>query len=486
MRIIEGTVNAGGFDYPFELTCPDEVVFCYNPLFMEIAINQASKISAITIRFSSTGLNVGTREIKACLYMGRARVFYSRILELFFNNVKSERVKVVSVEIYNGQTQICKFSHTVIWGAIAIGERFESYGVFKYNATRPYMERNRIWFRNFPFTVTLFQSEASGQNKYLKAKYDDKPYDDNLMLYSPMFTMMAPFGRISFQGNPDDVCPTGKSLDEIWYAPDKKRFYGLYDQNHICGTWNSQLPYFYDSSFYNGLDGKARSDLKWGWSGDHSFYHFDKQTDRLIKSDYGFFGDFGLFELVPEFTFPDAKINATYRQENPKERSRTSLFDDTFDYTFFNSNEFATITNLIINYETAGYYLRWIDRFGCFQYYLFKSGEATIKNKLSGNTFVEMAVNDGMWFPNHIRDINITATDTRKCQASSLEDSIFAYVSTIITSPIIDLYLGKTKLGKEIWVPINIVASSHKYKPKDVLHNLEISFTMPDIQAQSL
>lgn len=470
--------------YTFEFTYPDEVVFAYNPMFLNIETSASIPIKSLQLTFSVNGI-AGSKSITVNLYKGTARVYYSRIMELFFDNVKSERVKVITVSIKSG-ILIHSFTHTVVWGALAIGERFNAYGVYKFDSHRPYMERTRVWFKNFPFTVTLFQPLSSGQSIHLKAKYDNNSYDDDLPLYSPMFTMLTNLSDISYQGNLTDVCPANKQLDAIIYAPDRKKFFGIYDSNKICGAWGAKMPFIYASTYYNGTNGKPRTDMRWGWSGDHGFYRFDKTTDQLVRSDYGYYGDFGLFELDPSFTFPNAELNATYRQDAPAGSSRSSIFDETFDYTFFNSSEFTTITNLIVNNDKAGYYLRWIDRFGCFQYYLFKSGETTIKNKLSGNTFVETGANDGMCFPNHTRDIHITATDTRKCQADSIPDSIFDYVSTIITSPVIDLYLGKTKYGEEIWVPVNIVASSHKYKPKDVLHNLEISFTMPDIQSQSL
>lgn len=494
MRISQGraTIN-GKTANSYTITYPDDVVFAYNPMYINVELVNDGIVNMTYLDVEFNGRTIGsagfspTRRIRVNLYKGKARIYYSRILELFFDNVKSERVKIVSVAIKYEGAQIATFNHTVVWGSLAIGDRFDSYGVFKFDSAKPYMERNRIWFKNFPFTITLFQPLASGQGALLKAKYDANPYNEGLSLYSPMFTMyVSQLAELNCQGNLTDTLPSDKNLDAIVYAEDKKRFYGIYDENKVCGTWHSKFPYYYDSTYYVGANGRPRTDMKWGWTGDHSFYRYDKQTDRLIKIPYGFFGDCGLFELDPGFTFPEAKELATYKQDAPAGSSRTSVFDETFDFTFFNSSEYTTITNLIVNNDTAGYYLRWIDRFGCFQYFLFTKGEATVKNKLSGNSFVEMEANDGMWFPNHVRDIHVSATDTRKCQANSLTDDIYAYVSSIITSPIIDLYLGKTKVGEEIWCPVNIVASSHKHKPRNVLHNLEISFTMPDIQAQTL
>ena len=498
MRISKGDIVIGGsVAGQHRITYPDDVVFAYNPLYLNIELTSTREDlkNAVKVSFFTNSPTAGeiAKTIDINLYKGKARVYYSRILELFFDNVKNTRVKIVTVRIYNRDrtATICEFSHTVVWGSLALGERFDGYGVFKFNSQRPCMERNRIWFVNFPFTVTLFQPNKSGQGNLLKAKYDNNPYDDSLPLYSPQFNMIGTVtgngsDRITYQGNLDDSCPTGKNIEAIMYASDKKKFFGFYDENKICSVWGANMPFFYDSTYYNGAN-RPRTDMKWGQPGSHTFYRFDNQLDELVVIPYGYYGDFGLFELDPSYTFPKAKREATYRQlPQPGIKDRMSVFDETFDYTFFISTEFTTITNLIVNTATTGYYLRWIDRFGCFQYFLFSIGDTTVKNKLSGDNFVEREANDGMWFPNHTRDIHISATDTRKCQANSLTEDIYAYVSTIITSPIIDLYMGKTKNGEEIWCPVNIVATSHKCKAREVLNDLEISFSMPDIQAQTL
>ena len=92
----------------------------------------------------------------------------------------------------------------------------------------------------------------------------------------------------------------------------------------------------------------------------------------------------------------------------------------------------------------------------------------------------------GMSFPERKRVSAITSTRTFKCCATGLTEEIYDYVSSVLHSSVIDLYLGTSEGGFEIWVPINIAAGTYKKKVKDVLHDLEIGFTMSDIQAQTL
>lgn len=463
---------------------PDDTVFAFNPLFLDIEIKETS-LSYITLTaYTSGGVQ---KSINITLYKGRAKVYYSRILQLFFDEVKHCRSKEISISLSTtvGENSITlfTFSHWVIWGSIAMGERFDAFGAYTFNTEKPYLERRRIWFKNFPFTVTMFIRELDGYSHLLKAKYDGNPYDNTLRLYSPAFSMLVEkLSDINLSAS-SAIDGGNTIISTIVFSKQDKRFFALTDGNILCKTWKAPSVGMYDHTYYN-VGSKARTDMKWWLDSDHKFYHVDGSTGEILQVPYGYGGTSGLFELDPSLTFPDATKHCTYMKDRGTLRSST--FDDTFDYTFQNASEYTTIINLCISNDTAGYYLRWIDRFGCFQYFLFKKGKETIKNKLSGSSICEQDLNAGMWFPNNNRDIHISGTKTCKCCATSIEDDIYAYVSTIITSPVIDLYLGKNRYGEEMWVPVNIVASSHNYIPKDVLHDLEISFTMPDIQAQSL
>ncbi len=162
-----------------------------------------------------------------------------------------------------------------------------------------------------------------------------------------------------------------------------------------------------------------------------------------------------------------------------------SVFDRTFDYTFYQEGENVTHINLHISNETAGHYLRWVDRHGNLQYFLFPMGDKEYKNKL-GSNFVMQGDLNGLFFANVVRTRNIECSVTHKCCAVNLSADIYEYVVTILTSPIVVLYSGTDENDIELWLPVNIQANTVTYSPKKILNNLEFSFALPDINAQSL
>lgn len=480
MRVIENQdINGSSSLGKFSMYYPDNVVFAFNPLYLDITIenNNISKL-IVEVDFPDNAF-IYAKSITVNLYKGKAKVYYSRLLELFFDDVKHERAKTLAIrvkgEIVSGMYTFASFTHLVIWGSIALGERFFSNGIYHYDSDKPYYERCLIWFKNYPFTVTMLQSGYSSNGESLRVMYDNNSFDPTLNIFVPTFNLMV--DNIDDAGFDDitDSLPLGKTIDIVVYASKQKRFYGVYDNSNLCLSWLSGNGY-YDSTYYMA-GSRPRTDIKFGYN--ERFYTYNLHIDMLYAIPYGHFGNTGLYELDPSLTFGSAKNFAVYS-------SVPSVFDNTFDDTFVNARDFTSITKLIINNKAEGYYLRWIDRFGCFQYYLFDKGKHTIKNEPKGEKISERDFNIGMWFPNHDRIGRIDGNITNKCCASSLDENIYAYVSSIITSPIIDLYLGKTKFGEEMWVPVNIVASAHDYDPTKILHDLEISFTMPEISAQNI
>ena len=85
-----------------------------------------------------------------------------------------------------------------------------------------------------------------------------------------------------------------------------------------------------------------------------------------------------------------------------------------------------------------------------------------------------------------MRTRSLECAITMKCCAVNLPSDIFDYVVTVVSAPIVDLYLGKDDSGAEIWLPVNIQASTVKFAPKQTLNDLEFAFALPDVNAQSL
>lgn len=192
----------------------------------------------------------------------------------------------------------------------------------------------------------------------------------------------------------------------------------------------------------------------------------------------------GIFELQPSRDFPGALRQACYRLQAGE---IGNVFDDTFDYTFYSSSIGATSVTLDISKEEAGYYLRWIDSKGCLQYFLFTKGVISLKTKKSSVIIdTQDELHGSMWYVAPSRDIHYTATKSCKCCAVSLPCDIYEYVVTIATSPHVDLYLGRTSAGKDIWLPVNMDDCTVTYNPKEQLHDLEVSFSLPESNTQTL
>ena len=74
-----------------------------------------------------------------------------------FDDPRNTRCVEAQVQIKIGTTTLFTFSTLVIWGNLAVGERFGNLGVYKREDNKQYFERNLIWFKKFPFTVSLFR-----------------------------------------------------------------------------------------------------------------------------------------------------------------------------------------------------------------------------------------------------------------------------------------------------------------------------------------
>ncbi len=489
MRKEEISVLVNSYYYgQMTLKYPDEVAFVFNPLYLNIQLEPQQGVyraRVLNVSVSTGNKNTGEcKTIQVQLFKGAARVYLSRLMELFFTDVRFERSKTLYINIILNNTVFKSIPVICIWGNLAVGERFSHYGAFKLDKMRPYFERKRIWFRNYPFTVSMFAHGWGSKDRGVSAKYDGNPYDSNLQIhYPPIWGVINSIEDEDIWDPDEDTIYDGNYLEGAVFDKQEQKFYGSTDDYCLYTKWTPGT-YMPGPEEYNH-NGKARTDRIWALQSGR-LVRYDAQIGDLVEVPYGRSYEIGIYEINPEYAFPKAKNSVTLKQKGEEVEVKSSTFDTTFDYTFWLASEMSTITELLIDYSTTGHYLRWIDRYGMFQYFLFIKGKETIKNKLSANTVVEDYTVGGMYFANHQRYTNVEGTKTVKCCAVSIDDSIYDYVSSIITSPIIDLYIGKTRYGDEMWVPVNIVAANHDYNPREQLHDLEISFTMPPINAQSL
>ena len=463
-------------------TYPDEMCFAFNPNFIEIESAWPSVVFTVTVEKISGIESVAAQSIKVSFYKGKCKIYLSRLFELMFDDPRNTRCIEVSVKVNIGTMQMFQFSTLVIWGNIAVGERFGNLGVYSYEDNRHAFERNIIWFKKFPFSVSLFrynrEVEFFGRS------------DNNRYGYNPIYqdTKVCFFEKIEKLASslPTLLTTTVQLPFQVVYYAVAKRFVVLKDGKYYSNWQGDADEYWGDTADYcdNSNEKKPLANVTYLLETDRGYARYRFMNDELVYC--GMFSDLGFEDIPPASVFPNAQKSATIKYKISEEDRMMSVFDRTFDYTFFQTGENVALVNLQISNETAGHYLRWVDRHGNLQYFLFKKGDQQYKNKLGSNKVSQDNDINGLYFANVMRTRNIECSITHKCCAVNLPSDIFDYVVTIITSPIVDLYCGKDGAGNEIWLPVNIQQNTVKYSPKKILNNLEFSFAIPDVNAQSL
>lgn len=461
---------------------PDEVCFAFNPNFIEIESAWPAGVLTVVVQKISSSSAVDEQTIKVSMYMGRAKIYLSRLFELMFDDPQNQRCIEVSVTVKVASLNLFTFSTLVIWGNLALGERFGNIGVFNRTANKPYYERNLIWFKKFPFTVSLFRYNREVQffGKFDGGVYSNEPiYQDTKVCFFEKLEKLAP-------DIPSLTSGTVSLPFEVVYYAQKKRFVVKKD-GKFYGNWTGdENEFFGNTSDYcnSANDNKPLSNVTYLLETPTGYARYRFISDELVYC--GMFSDLGFEDIPLNQVFPTAQRNATIKYRVSEEARLMSVFDNTFDYTFFQTGENLVLIKMQICNDTDGYYLRWIDRQGNLQYFLFRKGQIAYKNKLSSDVVVNDNPIGGMYFANHNRSRSIECSVTHKCCAVSLPDEIYDYVVTILTAPIVDLYIGVDNNGEAIWQPIQIQDGTVSYKNGNVLNDLEFSFAQPDINAQSL
>ena len=453
---------------------PDEVCFAFNPNFVEI--ESECKTATLTVEVAEFRGNSSANDqsIKASMRDGKVRIYLSRLFELLFENPRLHRSLEVRVNIKVGSVALLSFETIVIWGSLAVGERFGAYGVYDHTSGKQYFERNLIWFRNFPFCVSLFQVD---NNVTFFRRHDFGEYEQI------MTPVVVEFDEI------DDTTTELPLLNfvlverpKIVYLKQLKRFVGL-KNNIYYAVWSEDIEKnIGNSTLYCDVhkDSKPLNNIIYLLRDPEGLVQY-----RFVNNNLVCFGDYhsrGFVDCPALDLFPSIEKSATIRYNI----GFTSTFDLTFDNTFIQNPNNVAIVNLRVSNETAGHYLRWIDRQGNLQYFLFTKGQITHKNKLGTDLVADDFDVNGTYFANHSRTRSLDCSVTMKCCAVNLEKDIFDYVVSILSAPLVDLYRGKDAYGEEIWLPVNIQASSVDYSPTRILNDLEFSFNIPDVNSQSL
>lgn len=126
-----------------------------------------------------------------------------------------------------------------------------------------------------------------------------------------------------------------------------------------------------------------------------------------------------------------------------------------------------------------GVYLRWIDRHGFYQYWLFQEGINESKSEEFGERLVDNFYGSqyGYYGVGRIQGKNMEGS--KKACAPLVSREVFYMLLSIHSSPLVDMYVDGA------WVPVSIEAGAATDSGED-LQDFEITIVLPDIISQSL
>lgn len=145
--------------------------------------------------------------------------------------------------------------------------------------------------------------------------------------------------------------------------------------------------------------------------------------------------------------------------------SEYSIFDYTFDFTFGPQRVIAKNTiDLDISINIAecvsdGIYLRWINKYGEYNYYLFQTSNqsAVVKNSdiQFDNVYYTTDLTDG-YHQGVSKNIGKNIEQTKKLFAHLVDSDTFDFLQHLVESPVVDMFLGYGENDVERWVSVNV------------------------------
>lgn len=217
-------------------------------------------------------------------------------------------------------------------------------------------------------------------------------------------------------------------------------------------TWYKNLPF--EFQMYRPIDATLKT-------------RYDKTTYKDLTLD-----EVGVVKIDLAQLFPNATDFAVIRMDS----EAGGVFDFSFDGTF--GTKAATVINRFnVNECTDGVYLRWTDRHGWTNYYLFDEGEATQTDKALDTL---NSVEENVYQYRTAYYQGKEAEKSMKIGAPLVDGDTFRQLMTLATSPNVELYVGDNA-----WIPVN-VAPLTITKGNKPLNDMEFVLYYPPIMTQRL
>lgn len=173
----------------------------------------------------------------------------------------------------------------------------------------------------------------------------------------------------------------------------------------------------------------------------------------------------------------------------PDENEQASFFDYTFDYTF--RKEAVNDIYIDIDVEDCpkdGYYLRWINCHGEWNYYLFHKKNASTQTSDSNIIFDQYFTTIDFVNGYHAgtgKTIGKEVKQSIQLYAALVDSPTFDFLTQMVQSPVVDLFIGYDDKSNENWMSINTQAGTFA-KSSAHLQDFECTLQMPEVFTQKL
>lgn len=171
---------------------------------------------------------------------------------------------------------------------------------------------------------------------------------------------------------------------------------------------------------------------------------------------------------------------------------RYKIFDYTFDFTFgpqrvLIPNSYLDININVVDCPNEGVYLRWINKHGEYNYYLFQISSSSVTTKNNPiyleTLYYTTSLTDN-YHPGTGKSIGKDIEYSQRLFASLVDSETFDMLQSLTESPVVDLFVGyKNNIGQ--WVSVSIQEGTFA-KSNAVLQDFEIYLLPPKKQVQIL
>lgn len=141
--------------------------------------------------------------------------------------------------------------------------------------------------------------------------------------------------------------------------------------------------------------------------------------------------------------------------------------------------------------DCGGVYLRWVDRHGFWQHWLFKPGDPqrVVSTRFGSWNRIDFSkyIQDDHYFEDDKgRRQSLTRNDVIPCCAPLVDQDTFDFLQDITTSPCVDLYLGSDAHDIPMWTGVTIQPGTYTKDRKKPEQDFIFNMVLPEIPIQTL